>query len=142
MTRFADRFYRTSQDEGSISMTNPFKDAVICIAAMNQYLEGRVEDDGNGLIPMTFSLREWCSIITALSAGRGLADGSEVIAPADYRKQVLREAAKTAAEAAWKHVGEDAYSKGMDAGAVHQVAACFDAILALAASPQTTKELP
>jgi hypothetical protein len=121
---------------------NPFKEAVICISAMNQYLEGCAEEDKTKLIPMAFSLREWHSIIAALSACRGLADGSEVLAPANYRKQVLREAAKTAAEAAWKHVGEDAYSKGMDAGAVHQVAACFDAILALAASPQTTKELP
>lgn len=44
----------------------------------------------------------------------------------------LREAAEIAGLNAWKHAGDDDYSRGMDAGAIHQVKACCDAILARA----------
>jgi hypothetical protein len=39
--------------------------------------------------------------------------------------------AEAAGFAAWKHEGDDAYSRGMDAGAAQQVRACIDAIRAL-----------
>lgn len=46
--------------------------------------------------------------------------------------EAMRDAAAEAAGfAAWKHEGDDAYSRGMDAGATHQVRACVDAIRAL-----------
>lgn len=51
---------------------------------------------------------------------------------AEGRVAGLREAAEIAGLNAWKHAGEDEYSRGMDAGAVHQVKACCDAIRALA----------
>lgn len=51
---------------------------------------------------------------------------------AEGRVAGLREAADIAGLNAWKHAGEDDYSRGMDAGAYHQVRACCDAIRALA----------
>lgn len=51
---------------------------------------------------------------------------------AEGRVAGLREAAEIAGLNAWKHAGEDEYSRGMDAVAVHQVKACCDAIRALA----------
>ncbi len=50
---------------------------------------------------------------------------------ADARNAVLEEAIDACASAAWKHVGDDAYSQGMDAGACHQVDECIKAIEAL-----------
>lgn len=47
----------------------------------------------------------------------------------------LKAAAKAASEACWKHIGEDAYSQGMDAGAIHQTKACVEAIRALSPAP-------
>ena len=44
------------------------------------------------------------------------------------RREALEEAAQAASEACWKHAGEDDYSQGMDAGAIHQTKACVDAI--------------
>ena len=51
---------------------------------------------------------------------------------AEGRVAGLREAAEIAGLNAWKHAGEDDYSRGMDAGAAHQVKVCCDAIRALA----------
>lgn len=49
-------------------------------------------------------------------------------AEARGRVKGVREAAEIAGLNAWKHAGDDDYSRGMDAGAIHQV----DAILARA----------
>ena len=46
-------------------------------------------------------------------------------------REGLERAAKAATQACWRHEGEDAYSKGMDAGAIHQAEACAAAIRAL-----------
>lgn len=40
-------------------------------------------------------------------------------------------AAQAAGFSAWKHEGNDAYSRGLDAGAIHQVHECVRAIRAL-----------
>lgn len=55
--------------------------------------------------------------------------------PSIDRERVLEEAAQAAGLAAWKHVGDDGYSQGMDAGARHQVKACVEAIRALQSHP-------
>ena len=77
-------------------MTNPFKNAVgllsswKVVAAMgsNEFTINRVELE---------------AIITALSAMRGLADGSEVIVPADYPKTVMRKTAQLICPECSKH---------------------------------------
>lgn len=51
------------------------------------------------------------------------------------RIEGIEEAAKAAGSSAWKHEGDDAYSRGMDRGAVQQVRACVEAIRALLPSP-------
>lgn len=58
----------------------------------------------------------------------------EALRAAAYRagaEAMREECAKAAGFAAWKHEGDDAYSRGMDAGAVQQVRACVDSIRAL-----------
>lgn len=56
--------------------------------------------------------------------------GGDAQMRAEGRVAGLREAAEIAGLNAWKHAGEDDYSRGMDAGAAHQVRACCDAIRA------------
>jgi hypothetical protein len=67
-------------------MTNPFKDAVELLLIMKKRKwEGKnFQCHGQDLK----------AIIAALSACRGLADGSEVIVKADYRKTLMEEAAR------------------------------------------------
>ena len=50
---------------------------------------------------------------------------------ASARAEALEEAATAATRAAWKHEGDDDYSRGMDRGAREQVEACAAAIRAL-----------
>lgn len=50
---------------------------------------------------------------------------------ANARAEALEEAATAATRAAWKHEGDDDYSRGMDRGAREQVEACAAAIRAL-----------
>ncbi len=51
-----------------------------------------------------------------------------------YREGVA-DAKQAAGFAAWRHEGNDVYSRGMDAGARHQVAECVKAIAALSPAP-------
>lgn len=51
-----------------------------------------------------------------------------------YREGVA-DAKQAAGFAAWRHEGDDAHSRGMDAGARHQVAECVKAIVALSPLP-------
>lgn len=51
--------------------------------------------------------------------------------PVREREKIIEECAIAAGLAAWKHVGDDAYSQGMDRGAIHQVEKCVEAIRAL-----------
>jgi len=46
----------------------------------------------------------------------------------------IKAAANAVAQSAWKHRGSDAYSRGMDYGAMHQNKTDYEAILALAKS--------
>lgn len=50
---------------------------------------------------------------------------------ASARAAALEEAATAATRAAWKHEGDDDYSRGMDMGAREQVEACAAAVRAL-----------
>lgn len=61
-------------------------------------------------------------------------------APASGYEQGIAAAREAVGLSAWKHEGDDAYSRGMDAGAIHQVKQCLAAIDALAAPP--APELP
>jgi hypothetical protein len=44
----------------------------------------------------------------------------------------LREAAEIASVSAWKHVGEDDYSRGMDQGSAHQAGVIYKTLVAAA----------
>lgn len=63
-----------------------------------------------------------------------LASTADLAARHDRDMQVagMLEAAEIAGLHAWKHVGEDAYSRGMDAGAIHQCKVIVDGIRAAA----------
>ena len=61
-------------------------------------------------------------------------------ATADARDEVIEMCRETVARAAWKHVGDDAYSQGMDAGALHQINVCLEALDALKSLPPGEKK--
>jgi hypothetical protein len=77
----------------------------------------------------SFLYYELDEVVAVLIKSR--ADG-EAVGELRGRIKGLREAEKAASESCWKHAGEDAYSRGMDAGAIHQAKACVEAIRELA----------
>jgi hypothetical protein len=56
-------------------------------------------------------------------------------AKAEGVREGIEDAKRAAGFAAWRHEGDDAYSRGMDAGARHQVTECVKAIAALSSPP-------
>lgn len=84
-------------------------------------------------VPQSLPARdEYARHIRRLTPAEAIAarDDRDAQMRAEGRVAGLREAADIAGLNAWKHAGEDDYSRGMDAGAIHQVKACCDAIRA------------
>jgi hypothetical protein len=65
--------------------------------------------------------------VTEMEAWQAAADAVAAV----VRAETIEECALAAGQAAWKHEGDDAYSRGKDDGAVHQVQECVKAIRAL-----------
>lgn len=56
---------------------------------------------------------------------------TEADVAAKARREALEEALKAVQAVGWKHNGEDQYSQGMDAGAIHQLQECCKVLRAL-----------
>jgi hypothetical protein len=110
-------------------MTNPFKDAVPEIVSHEEALElAYYRSKNSNLARCYIALSEKC---------RGLADGREVIVPADYRKTVLEEAAAAVRANCSACDGSGVYASNY--GFIDQCEYCgrpMAAIGSLSASPQ------
>jgi hypothetical protein len=56
-------------------------------------------------------------------------------------KRALEAAADTCADNTWRHEGDDAYSRGLDRGALEQASASAAAIRALASDPEALRRI-
>ena len=74
------------------------------------------------------------------SAGKRLIGAAREMREMARERNYWEEIRQAVAYSAWKHEGDDLFSRGMDAGARHQIKATMEAIDALASVASTPKE--